>query len=88
MNEIGIAEPWVSIDEVVTHLKVTKDSVYRWIESRALPARKVGRHWRFKLSEVDQWVRRGESSERTRTRVNSVGASNADNTVFERARKR
>ena len=49
-------EPWVSVDEVAKHLGVAKDSVYRWIEAKGLPARRVGRLWKFKLSEVDAWV--------------------------------
>jgi len=32
-------EPWVSVDEVAKHLDVAKDSAYRWIEGRHLPAR-------------------------------------------------
>ena len=52
-----MTEPWVSVDEVTQHLGVTKDSVYRWIERKGLPARKVGKLWKFKLSEVDEWVR-------------------------------
>ncbi len=50
-------EPWASVDEVAKHLGVVKDSIYRWIEGRGLPAHKVGRLWKFKLSEVDEWVR-------------------------------
>lgn len=53
------AEPWVSVDELARHLGVTKDSVYRWIEHRGLPAQKIGKLWKFKISEVDQWVRTG-----------------------------
>ncbi len=52
-------EPWVSVDEVASHLGVAKDSVYRWIETRNLPAHRVGRLWKFKLSEIDEWVRVG-----------------------------
>jgi len=50
-------EPWVSVDEVAKHLGIVKDSVYRWIDHRGLPAHKIGRLWKFKLSEVDDWVR-------------------------------
>jgi excisionase family DNA binding protein len=50
-------EPWVSVDDVAAHLGVRKDSIYRWIESRGLPARKIGKLWKMKLSEVDAWVR-------------------------------
>ena len=52
-------EPWVSVDDVSRHLSVAKDSIYRWIEHKSLPAHKVGRLWKFKLSEVDDWVRAG-----------------------------
>ena len=37
--------------------------VYRWIESKALPAHKIGRLWKFKLTEVDEWVRSGGATE-------------------------
>lgn len=59
---MGPDERWVGVDDVATHLGVGKDSIYRWIESRGLPARKVGRLLRFKLSEVDAWVNAGDGS--------------------------
>jgi excisionase family DNA binding protein len=52
-------EPWSSVEDVAKHLGVAKDSVYRWIDARSLPAHKIGRLWKFKLSEVDDWVRAG-----------------------------
>ncbi|XXF81225.1 helix-turn-helix domain-containing protein [Myxococcaceae bacterium GXIMD 01537] len=52
-------EPWVSVEDVAKHLGVARDSVYRWIESRGLPAHKIGRLWKFKLSQVDAWVEAG-----------------------------
>ena len=58
-----MTEPWVSVDVLARHLGVTKDSVYRWIERRGLPAQKVGKLWKFKLSEVDEWVRTGATKQ-------------------------
>lgn len=55
----GMTEPWASVEEVAKHLGVAKDSVYRWIDHRGLPAHKIGRLWKFKLTEVDDWVRAG-----------------------------
>jgi excisionase family DNA binding protein len=52
-----MTEPWASVDEVAQHLGVAKESIYRWIDGKGLPARRVGRLWKFKLSEVDDWVR-------------------------------
>jgi excisionase family DNA binding protein len=47
----------VSIDDVAEHLGVTKLSIYRWIDKHRLPATKVGKLWKLKLSEVDGWMR-------------------------------
>jgi excisionase family DNA binding protein len=60
-----MTEPWVSVDDLAQHLGVTKDSVYRWIERKGLPARKIGKLWKFKLSEVDDWVRQGAAGQPT-----------------------
>lgn len=57
--QMTTAEPWVSVEDVAKHLGVARDSVYRWIESRGLPAHKIGRIWKFKLSQVDAWVEAG-----------------------------
>ena len=54
-----MTEPWVSVEQVARHLGVAKDSIYRWIEQKALPAHRIGRLWKFKLTEVDEWVRAG-----------------------------
>lgn len=57
MNEGNKSEPWVSIEDVAAHLGVRRDSIYRWIEHRGLPATKIGKLWKMKLSEVDLWMR-------------------------------
>lgn len=56
-------EPWVSVEDVAMHRGVAKDSVYRRIETRSLPAQTIGRLWMFKLSEVDEWIRAEGASE-------------------------
>jgi excisionase family DNA binding protein len=56
-------EPWVSVEQVGRHLGIPKDTVYRWIESKALPAHRVGRLWKFKLSQVDAWIEAGGAAE-------------------------
>ncbi len=54
-----MTEPWLSVEQIAEHLGVTRDSIYRWIDAKGLPANKIGRLWKFKVSEVDDWVRRG-----------------------------
>jgi excisionase family DNA binding protein len=61
MEQLAMTEPWSSVEEVAKHLGVAQDSIYRWIEARGLPAHKIGRLWKVKLSEVDEWVRAGSA---------------------------
>ena len=58
-----VEERWVGAEDVAAHLGVNKDSIYRWIDKMDLPAHRVGRLFRFKLSEVDEWVKSGGASE-------------------------
>lgn len=58
-SDTATTERWASVDEVARHLGVRKESVYRWIDSRQMPARRVGRLWKFKFTEIDEWVRAG-----------------------------
>lgn len=54
---------WLSVDEIATYLGVKRDTIYKWIERKGMPAHKVGRLWKFRKDEVDYWVRQGESNE-------------------------
>jgi excisionase family DNA binding protein len=56
-------ERWLSVDEIAAHLGVNPDTVYKWIERKKLPAHKVGRLWKFQVSEVNEWVRAGKVAE-------------------------
>jgi excisionase family DNA binding protein len=55
-------EPWISAEDVAKHLGVVKDTVYRWTRDRDLPAHRVGRLLKFRLSEVDRWIARMDTS--------------------------
>lgn len=54
-------EPWSILADVAGHLQGSEDTVLRWIAKREPPAHRVGRIWRFMLTEVDAWVRAGGS---------------------------
>lgn len=42
---------------------ISKETVYRWLEKKKIPAHRVGKQWRFKPSDVDEWVRQGGASQ-------------------------
>ena len=55
-------EKWSSLEEVAKYLGVNKDTIRNWIKKTNIPAHKIGRLWKFKLSEVDEWIKSGESA--------------------------
>lgn len=58
------SERWVSVADVATHLGVTKDTIHKWIKNQSIPAKRVGKLWKFKISEIDEWVNNGGSAEK------------------------
>ena len=55
-------DKWLSLEEIADYLGVTKDTIRNWIKKTDIPAHKIGRLWKFKLSEVDEWVKSGKSA--------------------------
>jgi excisionase family DNA binding protein len=56
-------ERWYSVEEIGQYLGVSKDTIYAWIANKSMPAHKVGRLWKFKTDEVDEWVRAGGAAD-------------------------
>ena len=56
-------ERWYSMKEICEHLGIGRDTVLKWINERQMPAQKIGRLWKFKVSEVDAWVKSGGAEE-------------------------
>ena len=60
---INEPEKWSSLEEIAVHLGVSKDTIRNWIRKGAIPYRKVGKQYKFKISEVDAWVNSGKSAD-------------------------
>lgn len=56
---LNYVDRWLSVVEIAHHLGISKETVYRWIDSKKIPAHRVGKQWKFKVREVDSWVTSG-----------------------------
>lgn len=59
----GEPEKWSSLEEIAKHLGVSKDTIRIWIKKGVIPHRKIGKQYKFRISEVDAWVNSGQSAE-------------------------
>ena len=55
-------ERWLSVNDIAEYLGIRRETVYKWLERKDMPAHKVGRLWKFKRDEIDQWVRSGKAA--------------------------
>lgn len=58
-----IDDRWLSVDEIGKYLGISSDTVYRWIDRSGMPAHRMGRLWKFKRDEVDEWVKAGSAAD-------------------------
>lgn len=56
-------EKWVNLEDIADHLSVSKDTIRIWIKDGKLPFYKAGKMYKFKISEVYEWVRKGRITE-------------------------
>ena len=60
-NKSSEPERWSGSEEIAQHLGVSKDTILAWIKKNSIPHYKIGRQYKFKISEVDSWVESGQS---------------------------
>lgn len=56
-------EKWVNLEDVAKHLSISQDTVRTWIKEGKLPYYRAGKGYKFKISEIDEWVREGKIQE-------------------------
>lgn len=56
-------EKWVNLEDVAKHLSISQDTVRTWIKEGKLPYYRVGKRYKFKISEIDEWVWEGKIQE-------------------------
>lgn len=55
---------WIGLDEAADYLGVKPGTIRSWIrKGKNIPAYKIGKQWKFKCSELDEWVNSGCSAD-------------------------
>ncbi|MFV0382104.1 MAG: helix-turn-helix domain-containing protein [Breznakia sp.] len=71
-NKSSETERWLSLDEISKHVGCSKDTIRAWIKKDAIPFHKVGRLYKFRLSEVDSWIESGASADADKQNYSEV----------------
>jgi len=53
---------FMTTEEVLHCLNVNPRTIYRLIRSGELPAVRIGRQWRFRRSDLNEWIERQRAS--------------------------
>lgn len=62
MNKI-MDDKWINTDQAAEYLGVKATTIREWIKrNNGIPAHKIGRQWKFKKEELDEWVKSGRSA--------------------------
>jgi excisionase family DNA binding protein len=52
----ALSEPLLTVEQTAQLLGLSKDTIYRYAESRRIPCFKIGQSLRFKLSVLEKWL--------------------------------
>jgi excisionase family DNA binding protein len=47
----------VDINTLAQYLRVSKNTIYSWVNQRRIPYHKVGSLLRFDINEIDEWLK-------------------------------
>ena len=54
----------LTVEEVANHLKVSEATIYRMAQAGEIPAKRIGRSWRFSQTQLTAWFLELPSLER------------------------
>ena len=56
-------DKYISIEDAADYLGIKVVTLRGWIKKKDIPAHRVGKLWKFKCSELDEWINSGKSAE-------------------------
>lgn len=63
MKEHSVDDSYICLEEAAEYLGIKPVTLRGWIKKNEdLPAHRIGKLWRFKRKELDDWVASGKSA--------------------------
>ena len=48
----------MTLKEVAQYLRLSEDTVYKKANESSIPSFKIGKQWRFRRNDIDEWLER------------------------------
>ena len=61
-KELEKTEKWVNLEEIAKHTGLSKDTIRNYIKREVIPYYRIGKQYKFKISEIDTWIESGKSA--------------------------
>ncbi len=61
---------YISLEEAANYLNIRPVTLRKWVKQKTdIPAHQIGRLWKFKRTELDEWVNSGKSATNNEKRI-------------------
>jgi len=67
-----VLDTLMTLEEVAAYLRLSRDTVYRMVQSGKIPASKVGTQWRFRKKELDGWLEANKNLKIEKSKTESI----------------
>ncbi len=67
-----IDDNYIGVEEAAEYLGIKPVTLRKWMKQKEdLPKHQIGKLWKFKRSELDEWVNSGKSAQQCRNEAKS-----------------
>jgi excisionase family DNA binding protein len=61
--EVRRSKRYLAVAEVADYLQLSMETVYMYARTGVIPATKIGKHWRFSLDRIEEWMSRQDATD-------------------------
>jgi len=62
----------LSVNELVEKLNISKSTVLNWVREGKIPSIKLGRQWRFRSNDIENWLKGKERQDKSRFSIQGI----------------